>query len=109
LAAEAAGAQNNFWCMHDLLFENQLHLDAPHLRGYAAKLGLDLRRYDADIGNRVYFQRVQEHVQSGIRSRVRVTPTFFVNGFVQDVSFGLEKLQTAIEQHCASESTDATP
>src|SRR3981189_3568924 len=27
-AAEAAGAQHKFWQMHDLLFENQLHLKA---------------------------------------------------------------------------------
>ena len=34
-AAEAAGAQSKFWPMHDLLFENQLHLKAKSLRRYA--------------------------------------------------------------------------
>src|SRR5215471_223107 len=44
-AAEAAGAQGKFWPMHDLLFENQLHLKAKSLRGYAEKAGVDLERY----------------------------------------------------------------
>src|SRR3977135_2326108 len=35
LAAEAAGAQDRFWQMHDLLFENQLHLKPRQVRGYA--------------------------------------------------------------------------
>jgi protein-disulfide isomerase len=96
-AAEAAGAQNKFWPMHDLLFENQLHLNAKSLRQYAEKANLDLARYDFEMGDHVYLQRVQEHIQSGTSSRVRSTPTFFVNGVVCDVSFGLEHLERAIE------------
>src|ERR1700694_822366 len=38
-AAEAAGAQNKFWEMHDTLFEQQRALDDKHLKEYAAKLG----------------------------------------------------------------------
>ena len=37
-AAEAAGAQGKFWPMHDLLFEQQQHLDEQHLLGCAAKV-----------------------------------------------------------------------
>ena len=96
-AAEAAGAQQKFWHMHDLLFENQLHLKAASLRQYAATAELDLERYDYEMGDHIYLQRVQEHLDSRIRSRVRATPTFFVNGVVQDASFGFEQLQTAIE------------
>jgi len=95
--AEAAGAQHKFWPMHALLFENQLHLKANSLRQYAAKAELDLERYDYEMGDHVYLQRVQEHLAGGSRSGVRATPTFFVNGVVQDVSFGLERLQTAID------------
>jgi protein-disulfide isomerase len=96
-AAETAGAQNKFWPMHDLLFENRLHLKAKSLRRYAEEIELDLERYDYEMGDHVYLQRVQEHIDGGVRSRVRSTPTFFVNGVVQDVSFGLEHLQQAIE------------
>src|SRR3954462_9408465 len=34
-AAEAAGAQGQFWPMHNMLFENQRALAIPHLLGYA--------------------------------------------------------------------------
>ncbi|HEU0040483.1 MAG TPA: hypothetical protein VFR76_14550, partial [Verrucomicrobiae bacterium] len=54
-------------------------------------------RYDYDMGDHVYPQRVQEHIDGATRSRVRSTPPFFVNGIVHDVSFGLGQLQQAIE------------
>jgi len=96
-AAEAAGAQNKFWPMHDLLFENQLHLKAKSLRRCAEQAEVDLERYDYEMNDHVYLQRVQEHIDSGTRSGVRATPTFFVNGILHDVSFGLEHLRQAIE------------
>ena len=96
-AAEEADAQGKFWRMHDLLFENQLHLKAGNVRRYAEDAKLDLERYDYEMKDHVYLQRVQEHIDGGVRSRVRGTPTFFVNGVIHDVSFGLEHLQQAIE------------
>jgi protein-disulfide isomerase len=96
-AAECAGAQGQFWQMHDLLFEHQLHLKQNQLRGYAEQLRLDLTRYAAEIDDHVYLQRVREHQQSGHDSGVRGTPTFFVNGKLQDVSFGMQGLFDAVE------------
>jgi len=96
-SAETAGAQNKFWTMHDLLFENQLHLDAKSLRRYADQAELDLERYDYEMNEHAYLQRVQEHIDGGTKSGVRSTPTFFVNGVMHDLSFGLEHLQQAIE------------
>ena len=96
-SAEAAGAQGKFWLMHDLLFENQLHLKSKNLRQYAEQATLDLERYDYEMEDHVYLQRVLEHIEGGAQSRVRSTPTFFVNGAICDVSFGLEHLQRAIE------------
>jgi protein-disulfide isomerase len=99
LAAEAAacaGGQGRFWEMHDLLFENQGHLKLAHLLGYAKRLQLDMARFDAELSDHVYLQRVREHLQSGRDSGVRGTPTFFVNGRIQDVSFGLHLLLDAV-------------
>ena len=95
--AEVAGAQGKFWPMHDLLFENQLHLKATNLRSYAERLELDMARYSAEIDDHIYLQRIREHTQGGRDSGVRGTPTFFVNGNVQDVSFGLQALFDAVE------------
>ena len=97
LAAEAAGAQGKFWQMHDLLFENQHHLKLRQLRGYAEKLELDMERYDAEMSDELYLQRVREHVEGGNRGGVRATPTFFINGRIHDVSFGLHSLVDGVE------------
>ena len=96
-AAECAGAQGKFWPMHDLLFDNQAHLKLNQLRGYAEQLQLDLSRYAAEMDDHVYLQRIREHMQSGHDSGVRATPAFFVNGKIQDVSFGLHQLFDAVE------------
>jgi protein-disulfide isomerase len=97
LAAEAAAGQGKFWPMHDLLFENQHHLKLPQLRSYAERLELDMTRYDADMGDTVYLQRVREDIESGRSSGVRATPTFFLNGAIQDVSFGMQTLFDRVE------------
>src|SRR5262245_55624624 len=92
LAAEVAGAQGRFWEMHDLLFENQQHLKAHQVRAYAEKLELDMERYDSEMADELYLQRVREQIDGGKASGARATPTFFVNGKVCDVSFGLQGL-----------------
>jgi protein-disulfide isomerase len=95
-AAEAAGAQHKFWPMYDLLFQNQSHLKPKDLRHYAEKLELDLARFDFELSDQVYRQRVNEHVDSGKRSGVRSMPAFFLNGILVDVSFGLDHLHDAV-------------
>jgi protein-disulfide isomerase len=97
LAAEAAAAQGKFWPMHDLLFQNQQHLKLPQIRRYAEQLELDMRRYDADMDEEVHLQRVREQIDGGKRSGARGTPTFYVNGTIQDVSFGLQALHDRVE------------
>jgi protein-disulfide isomerase len=101
-AAEAAGAQGRFWEMHDQLFENQQHLKLKALRRYAEAIGLDLSRFDADMADHIYLQRVQEHIASGRAIGVHSTPGFFVDGAVVDVSFGMERLFNAIEARIKS-------
>ena len=56
-----------------------------------------MARYTAEMDDHVYLQRVREQLQSGMDSGVRATPTFFVNGRIQDVSFGLRALFDAVE------------
>jgi protein-disulfide isomerase len=96
-AAEAAGGQHKFWQMHDLLFENQRHLEIANLREYAQRLQLDLPRFVAELDDEIYLQRVREHMEGGVRSHVRGTPTFFINGVIHDVSFGMHALMEGVE------------
>lgn len=96
-AAEAAGAQGQFWAFHDLLFEHAGTLDAAHLRGYARQLGLDLPRFENELKDSVYRQRVQEQVASGNQLGIRATPGLFVDDRFVDVSFGLDRIEGAIQ------------
>ena len=97
LVAEAA-EPDQFWRLHDLLYANQDHLAPKNLHGYAAQLGLDMARYTAEMDDEIYLQRVREHMESARQSGVRATPTFFVNGRIRDVSFGLRALFDAVEE-----------
>lgn len=96
-ATEAAGAQGKFWPMHDLLFEHQRHLDAGHFLGYAKDLGLDVTRFENEMRDHVYLQRVQAQIAVAEQLRVRATPTFYVNGVFVDVSMGLAHLRDAVD------------
>lgn len=95
-AAEAAAAQGQFWAMHHLLFSKPHQLGLPALATHAQSIGLDMNRFNAEMADRIYTQRIQEHRRAGERSGVRATPAFFLNGTPVDVSFGFEKLEEAI-------------
>jgi protein-disulfide isomerase len=96
-AAEAAGAQGEFWWMHDILFENQSELDDVSLIRYAERTGLDVRRFALDLQRRTFSHRVQQDHASGVQGGVHGTPTFFIDGIRHDLSFDLETLLLAIE------------
>jgi protein-disulfide isomerase len=96
-AAECAGEQDKFWPMHDMLFENQSHLEMAELRGYAVLLQLDLVRYDQEMNDGVHLPRVRDHIKSGRESGARSTPAFFVDGRICDVSYDLKSLFNAVE------------
>jgi protein-disulfide isomerase len=95
--AECAGGQGKFWKMHDLLFEHQSRLELSQLYDYARTLELDMARFTAEMDDAIHLQRVREHQRSGHDSGVRATPGFFVNGRIQDVSYGLKSLFEAVE------------
>jgi protein-disulfide isomerase len=96
-AAECAGAQGRFWEMHQLLFDNQSHLDRPHLHRYAEALGLDMSRFRSEMDGESYRQRIREQMEVARRSHLRATPGFFVDRRIQDVTFGNRSLFDATE------------
>ena len=89
--------------MHHLLFSQPLHLALPALDAHAQSIGLDMIRFNGEMADRIYTQRVQEHRRAGERTGVRTTPSFILNGTPVDVSFGFEKLEEAI--HVALHAT----
>lgn len=83
-AAEAAGRQDKFWEMHDLIFEKQnewsnLRNAKDSFARYAQLLNLDVERFNKDLDSKEIKEKVEGDYQSGIRSVVNSTPTFFLN------------------------------
>jgi protein-disulfide isomerase len=100
-AAEAAASQRKFWEMHDLLYENQEHLDDADLHRYADQLGLDVRVFDQELAEHVRAERVREDFMSGVRSGVNGTPTFYINGARHDGGYQVDELLAALEAAAA--------
>jgi protein-disulfide isomerase len=97
MAAEAAALQNRFWEMHDTLFHNQKALEDDDLQRYAAELGLEPVRFDADRRGEQALARVRRDVDSGIASgEVLGTPTLFIDGAVHTGAFDFETLLGAL-------------
>lgn len=80
LAAEAAAIQQKYWEMHDMIFENQQYLEHEHLLSYAKAINLDVKRFNNDMEKKTPLARVESDFESGIRSGVNGTPSFFVDG-----------------------------
>jgi len=96
-AAEAAGRQDAFWEMHDLLLDHQDALQPRDLIGYADSLGLDIRRFVADLRKHAGRARVDEDVESADLSTVSGTPTFFINGKRHYGAYDIETLKKAVK------------
>lgn len=86
-AAESAGAQGEFWAMHDMLYENQEALDDGALVSYGEQIGIDTDQLASDLQRGAYRARVREDFRGGVRSGVNGTPSFFVNGTRYDGSW----------------------
>jgi protein-disulfide isomerase len=83
--AEAAGKQEAFWPMHDMLFANQaLWADVddplPLFDGYATELGLDVMKLEQDLELPEVRAKVIADQRGGTAAGVRSTPTMFVDG-----------------------------
>jgi protein-disulfide isomerase len=86
VASEAANLQGKYWEMHDMLFENQTRLNYSSILQYAEYLGLDIIRFKVDMADTNLEKKALSDFESGLRSGVNATPTFFVNGnkYLQD-------------------------
>ena len=81
-ASLAAGKQGKFWEMHDELFKNSRNLAPEVIKGIAEKLGLDMKKFEADWSSDEVKKQVQEELKQGQAASVMGTPSFFINGKV---------------------------
>lgn len=101
VAAEAAGRQQQFWPMHDMLFEHQQELSDKAYRLFAKTLGLDLARFDADMQDPAVAEKVDADFESGVRSGVNGTPSFYLDGHKYNGGYDYMSLREAIEAQLA--------
>lgn len=77
--AEAADLQDNFWQMHDIIYENQDMLDEDSLHSFSKALNLNIQKLQRDVISENVISRIEADLESGIRSGVNGTPSFFIN------------------------------
>lgn len=75
-AALCAGEQDQYWQMHDKMFENQKTLTVENLKAYAAELGLDSAVFDTCLDDGKYAKRVSDDLTTGGRMGITGTPAF---------------------------------
>jgi Na+/H+ antiporter NhaA len=96
-ASEAAGAQDHFWEMHDLMFEHQDALTLRDIVGYAEQLELDMETFKTHLKKRKGSGRIADDVESADRSGVSGTPTFFINGHRHQGAYDIATLSKAVK------------
>jgi protein-disulfide isomerase len=102
-AAEAAGRQDRFWQMHDLLYKEQANwsiaADVPALfNSYAQMLGLDVDRFKADMQSPAVRETVEADRRDGAARGVKSTPTIFINNVVlAPASFSKMGMHAAVD------------
>ena len=89
IAAEAAGLQDKFWEMHDLLYREQsIWSKATDVRtlfnSYAGVLGLDIERFKKDMDGDKAKGRVEADQKHAMLLGIQNTPTIFLNNKVID-------------------------
>jgi protein-disulfide isomerase len=95
--AEAAAARDEFWAMHDWLFEHQEQLDPVHLSLGVQQVGLDVDEVSGEVNSHAQLDRVREDFVGGVRCGVHGAPTFFVNGVRHDTGYALPDLLAAVD------------
>jgi protein-disulfide isomerase len=84
-AAEAARLQGRFDEMHDQLYEHQADWKdqedpRPAFQKYARSVGLDVKRFAADMDGNEVREVIEFDRQTGLARQVTGTPTLFIEG-----------------------------
>jgi protein-disulfide isomerase len=95
-AAIAAHRQGKFWPLHDLMFANRQDLSRDAITKMAVKVGLDMKRFDADWPSKETLNAVMRDMQDGEKAGVEGTPTVFINGKKYGGSLELTPMRNVI-------------
>ena len=97
-ASEAAAAQDQFWQMHDTLFDHQSMLSSGYLLEYANQIQLNINQFLQEMTDHVHTERVAKHIQGAIQSGVSSAPALFINGVRYRDAWESERLLLSILQ-----------
>lgn len=84
-AAEAAGLQNKYWEMHDLLYQNQTAWSESKnpqqfFEDYAQQLGLNIDKFKQDMNSDHVNKIIQADLQDANKRGFDSTPSFVLDG-----------------------------
>jgi len=96
-AAIAAHRQGKFWQMHDLMFANRSDLSRPAVMALAAKAGLDMKKFAADLDSEQTKSTVARDSADGDKAGVDGTPSVFIDGQRYNGSLALEAIRPVID------------
>jgi protein-disulfide isomerase len=96
-AALAAHQQGKFWQMHDILFANRTKLSRQAILGWAAQIGLDMKRFNADLDSDAIKKAVIRDTQDGDKVGVEGTPTVFIDGQRYNGELALDAIKPVID------------
>lgn len=96
-AALAAHQQGKFWQMHDALFANRTRLSRKTILELAPGMGLDMKRFTADLDSPETKKAVARDIGDGDKSGVEATPTVFINGQRYNGSLELDAIKPVLD------------
>lgn len=113
-AAEAAGLQNKFWEMHDLLYQNQPTWNesttpSQDFEGYAEQLQLNMTRFRNDMRSDAVNNVIQADRNEAQRKDYSSTPTFEINGERIDNPRSLDDFSKVIDNAIAEAGRETRP
>lgn len=98
IAANAAHRQGKFFEYKELLYNNQDRLDAESLKKYAAEIGLDMKKFEADLKDEAIAEEIRQDHADGEKLGITGTPTIFVDG-VKVITLSARSFRKAIERN----------
>lgn len=93
---------NQFWALHDRMFQNQSDLSLAALQQLASASGLDMDRFAECLSSGKYTIEVQADYDDGLTAGVRGTPTFFINQRRFEGPLTLEQFQQILDAELAA-------
>jgi protein-disulfide isomerase len=106
-AAVAAQRQGKFWPMHDALFASRADLRRPTVLAIASAIGLDMKRFEADVDSAEVRKAVQHDMDDGFNVGVLSTPTLFIDGQHYNGMIKLETLKPILDAELKHPATAA--